>query len=301
MKFSVDEPTLDHWDKSVKKMTANGVKIPIPLEHTTDPEKNRGYLVGTQRGKNSRGLPALFGLVQFRDSEEGRKLAASSDVSIYVPPRFKDGRGNPYDHPITHVALTSYPVIPQLDSFKAIAASLTSGDSNMELSALSLAQKLGIDVNGLDENTAETKVVDYVNQLKAKVAPVAPAAPAAPAPPAFRPQVPGAMAASQTALVKQVREMKLSELVRDGHITKATHDGLVKQYCDDDAIALSLASDDANFNAPFDSLVETLKQNVAFVPGGKTAAQAVALSKVADAKTNPLLANAEMRAAAAKR
>src|SRR5690606_13600266 len=126
--------------------TQNGIKIPLPVEHTFDPEKNRGYVVGAQLGKNSKGIPALFALIQFRDEQEGKKLAASTDVSIFVPPDFTDGHGNKYPRPITHVALTSYPVVSGLDGFKAIAASLVEND-DMQFSCLTLAQKLGIDIN----------------------------------------------------------------------------------------------------------------------------------------------------------
>ena len=34
---------LHHWADTFNKMTAAGVKVPLPLGHTTDADKNRGY------------------------------------------------------------------------------------------------------------------------------------------------------------------------------------------------------------------------------------------------------------------
>ena len=122
--FTVDEDRLDHWCNVGNTMLHNGVKVPVPLKHTDEPEKNRGQVLRFERGTNEEGREALFGVIKFRDAEAA-KLAASTDVSIFVPDKpVYDGFGNEYIQPIRHVCCTDYPVIPKLGGFEAIAASL---------------------------------------------------------------------------------------------------------------------------------------------------------------------------------
>lgn len=122
-KFSIDPIKLEHWEQTGNLMISNGVDVPLPLKHNDSPEAGRGKVVRYETGLNSRGIPALYGIVRFRD-KEAAKMARSTNVSIYVPePPVYDGLGNEYKYPIRHVALTDYPVIPKLEGFEAIAAS----------------------------------------------------------------------------------------------------------------------------------------------------------------------------------
>lgn len=123
LKFSVDESLVDHWLRTHDEMVKNGIDVPTPKGHTDDVESNRGKVIRVTKRLNEEGLPALFGVFKFRD-KEAAKLAASANVSIYVPPEFTDGKGRRYVRPIRHVAFTDYPVIPGLGKFHAIAASL---------------------------------------------------------------------------------------------------------------------------------------------------------------------------------
>ena len=126
--FTVDTLKLDHWCATGNRMISNGVPIPVPIKHTTDPEARRGSVVRFERGKNKNGKEALFGIIRFRD-RKAAELAKSTDVSIFVPKdTVTDGKGREYVYPVRHVCLTDYPVIPGLSGFDAIAASL---DSNI--------------------------------------------------------------------------------------------------------------------------------------------------------------------------
>lgn len=291
LRFSVDEPLLAHWKKTYGEMLANGVKVPTPAGHTEDPEANRGYVVGMELGRNSRGLPALYGRIKFRD-EEAAKLAKSSDVSIFVPPEAPDGKGNVYKHPISHVAFTTYPVIPALDKFQAIAASLETGDPTVN-PIQTLATKLGLSIEGVSDEDLMAKCFELYASLKGKEGSE---------PPKEENPIPPGMAASFTRMLKENREAKLDSLVRGdgkvGFITKAARDELAKIHCDDKALALSLSHDGAD--QAFDSLCEALRKNVAVNYGERTGAQPVALSNpgLLDPKTNPLIAGAEKMAAA---
>lgn len=121
--FTVDEAKLNHWEHTGNRMVRNGVKVPVPVKHTDEPERNRARVLRYEVGVNDKGKNALYGVMRFRD-HDAAKLAASTDVSIFVPEdSFTDGLGNKYTYAIKHVALTDYPVIPGLSDFKAIAAS----------------------------------------------------------------------------------------------------------------------------------------------------------------------------------
>lgn len=123
-RFTVDTLKLDHWCNYGNMMLQNGVAVPVPIKHTTDPEARRGSIIRFERGLNNQGKEALFGVIRFRD-KKAAQLAKSSDVSIFVPKEVvTDGKGREYPYVVRHVCLTDYPVIPGLSGFEAIAASL---------------------------------------------------------------------------------------------------------------------------------------------------------------------------------
>jgi hypothetical protein len=182
LNFSIDDDLLRHWKNTFDKMLEEGVDVPLPVEHTSDPEANRGKIVGMRLGWNRRGERALFGIVQFRD-EDAAKLANSTDVSIYVPPDFTSGNGTRYERPIRHVALTTQPVIPGLDKFKTIAASFVPGGlSQMTPANLNeattmvgvspalqkIAQAMGIVAQdtGDDNDAVSAAIVDNFHKLQ---------------------------------------------------------------------------------------------------------------------------------------
>lgn len=136
--FAIDEAKMEHWATVGNQMLSNGIHVPVPLKHSDSPEATRARTLRYETGLNSRGIPALYGVVQFRD-EEAAKLALTTDVSIFVPedPVY-DGLGNKYEYPIRHIALTDFPVIPNLEGFEPIAASLDIYDSKpLELGLVS--------------------------------------------------------------------------------------------------------------------------------------------------------------------
>lgn len=295
--FRIDEALLLHWHRTHAEFLKNGIEVPVPVEHTEDPEKRRGTLVGTELGMRKDGRRNIIGLIQFRDAE-AEKLKASQ-VSVYVPPEFVDGKKNRYVRPIRHVALTDYPVIPGLGQFEPIAASLVGGTSSMALR--DLANELGISADTADaelEAAITTKVKALVDEnKKLKEAPKNDSGSGNP------PQKkPDAVAASLVNVVRDNRSMKLDNLVREGKITPATRTKLEKQFCSEEALQLSFGeTGDA-----FDATIDALKENASVLPKGEqTGAQlgsALSLSHPnMKAENNPLIADAERRAAEAKR
>ena len=115
---------IKHWEKTHKQMSQAGITVPVPLEHTKDPEKRRGKVLAMSARPNSRGIPALYAKIKFRD-QEAAKLK-DSGCSIWVPSESPCGDGRVFRHAIEHVCVTDYPVIPDLEPFtEAIALSHT--------------------------------------------------------------------------------------------------------------------------------------------------------------------------------
>ncbi len=118
----VNESLLDHWCKTFEEMRKAGVDVPVPLGHVTDPEARRGTVEKLSKEYNPRRKAnALFAYVRFNDPKTAAALK-NSNCSLFMPPDFTDGKGNRYERPIRHLALTDYPVIPDLDPFEAAVA-----------------------------------------------------------------------------------------------------------------------------------------------------------------------------------
>lgn len=159
--FTVDEDLIDHWAATGNRMRQNGVRIPTPLKHNDNPEANRGEIIRYETDINEDGRYALYGVVKFRDAKAA-ELAASTDVSIYVPEEpIYDSRNNKYEYAIRHVCFTDYPVIQGLSGFQAIAASL---DRN-ELE-LSTGAKIGRNILGRTKALGKKGAKAGVNYVK---------------------------------------------------------------------------------------------------------------------------------------
>lgn len=118
--FEVDDNLLKHWKETLKSMQYNGVEVPMPLNHTEDPEARRATVVDFEIGKNSEGNNSLYTIFKPKNEKVIEDLKDAS-VSIYVPPKFVDGRGNEYHYPIKHVCFTDYPVIAGMKKMEPYA------------------------------------------------------------------------------------------------------------------------------------------------------------------------------------
>lgn len=316
--FSVDEDLINHWRDTIELMLADlgPDAIPMPLEHTRDPDKNRAYIHGAVVGKNSKGKTALYGIVDFID-DDAERLAKSTNVSIHVPPsvtRSVDGKTKTYIRPIAHVAFTNYPVIPGLDGFQTISASYVE-DANLELgdndmgSLTNLAQRLGIPTDSADDETSiEDKIVavfismrDRINAADERANAEDDALSADDMVNQQVPleQLPSGVTASLSAQLAESRKTILGSLLGK-HITKPVYDKLVARYASPEAISLSL-SDDAH-NKEFNDMVDTLRLNKCVSTESTTGRQSISLSDGGRSgrEKSSLEVNAERRAEASK-
>lgn len=157
LEFTVSDGTLKHWATQFKRMTENGVRVPIPATHDGegDPDKNRGYVVDMRvEGDELVGTCEMIG-------EDAITAAARSDVSISSPSTFVDGKGERYDRPIVHVAMVTDPVVPGLGEFVPIAASRRRVKT---MDWTKIKEKMGIDVEITDAN-AEELILSHVDKV----------------------------------------------------------------------------------------------------------------------------------------
>lgn len=289
--FEVTGHSLDHWAATFSAMDAAGVKVPVPSGHSNDPEDNRGWLVDAYRDGD-----ALVGVIDLV-GDSGIALAGTSDVSIYSPGEWTDGKGTTYKRPIRHVALCTDPVIPGLSGFVPIAASLGATPDNVPVLTLSATHKestsmdlkkiqaaLGIEQELTDENAGDlilsavgdmTKkrseleasgvtLVAKVDALNKKLADAG-KAPAEPDP-------------LMLSLANDNCKIKFDGLVEAGKITPAVRDGLQKLFVGDDGASLKLSLSSGQGMRQIDGLVAVLQQNDPVKLGEKTGMQLTELN-----------------------
>jgi len=239
--FEVTEDLLKHWANTVQDMNDNGVKIPVPLGHTDNPEKNKGFL--TKAFEKDGSLISVIDLI----GDDAEELSKTQDVSIFVPPKFVDGKGNTYARPIRHVALTPFPVIPGLGEFEAVAASLSSKENKMAFDFSKIKSILGIE-GDVSETNAEGLIMGAIKKLKDRI--------------------PKTLSFNETtlAVATENRELKLSQLVSAAKITPAVSEELKKAFVNKEAIVLSLSSE---ADDPFSSMIKALEKNEKVISTGE--------------------------------
>lgn len=303
--FTITAAWLTHAHNTFAKMSANGVEVPVPAEHTTNPDKKRGKLIRTELGKNEKGLDAIFGYIQFND-ETTATQNKNNNVSIFVPVSMTDGKNNTYESPIAHVALTDYPVIPGLGKFELVASFTPSpGIQKMD----KLAELLGVDPKAENlEAALETAIKALLDKAKGGDKPPAPPTPPGGAsnPPSPTPSLAlsAPVAKTMATLVSTNRQAAINSRIGT-KLTPASAAVLQKQFCDLPALELSLTSTGQSNDVEFANALAVLDANANVLKlGEKSGAQlppglTLSNDQLTDSKHNSLLANAERRAAAA--
>ncbi len=308
-KFSITENDLNGWVNTFKRMESNGIEVKVPSTHSFKPDDERGTIVGLEVKKNKEGIPALYGKIKFFDNIDVTPYI-NSDVSIEVPDKIVDGKGNVYKYPIRHVALTSYPVIPKLGKFLSLSL-IQEGENQMDI-LKAIAEVLGITVTDQTEETLRTQILDALKPAMTEegIADVVEkVAEAIVANELVLSKLKLALAESpkenhsvivddpekkelQLSLAKltsENREVKIESLVREGYMTPAAATIAKKQFANGSVLSLS---QDVNQN--FDNFIELTKANGKVIDmKERTSGQVLSCSM--DVQNNPLLADAERR------
>lgn len=229
--FEVTTATLSYWVKQFQRWIGNGNRISIPLGHdkADNPEENQGWVTDMFVEGDS-----LFGIMELINP----KLALTTDVSISVPVKVVDGKGNVYKSMINHVALCVDPVIGGLEKFKVLSLSI--GETNMEF-LKKLAKALGMS----NDTPTEELVMSEVEKLNLKEADK------------VKLSRNTTNADYVVKMLSENRSIKLSNLLKAGLITPAVKDVITAKYVEIEALTLSMSTKgDDGFDLLYDVLVQ---------------------------------------------
>ena len=297
--FEFTEDSLKVIAAETQRYVENGNKSNLPTHHTDDTEANRGHNVKWFTELDSKGRLGLFSEIEFRDAKSA-ELAKTAQTSLYLPPVYEDGAKNKYVRPALHVALTDRPVLPGLDGFVAIAASLVSNDgiSKKELSMpiKDLVESIGLKLSE-DALTDETKISEAIvasftsERNKAEALSLELSEYKKLNPPKVDPVK---VSKTQVAMLRENRELKLSQLVEAGKILPCVAEELKTVFCGEATLSLCLSEDkEDNFGA----VIAALKENDSIKLSELSGPQ-VDYARLTNVETNPMLKNAAKRAAA---
>lgn len=307
--FSVTAADLDNWVAQFDRMNANGVKVHVPSGHTNEADANRGYVVGMFREGDT-----LYGRIELIGAD-AIAMASRTEVSIYVPPSLKDGKGNVYTSPIEHVALTPIPVVSGQDQFRPIAASR--GEAPKQVPVFRLSQEPGMNphlvsiakMHGIDPSAYSDDAALH-DAIKAKMDTMSGGAEASKA---ELSAVKASLAASRAELAamktpaepdplvlslsRKNRNLEIDGLVNAGKVIPAVAKALKAAWVPDDAGTLKLSLSPAACGL-FDATLAAIGQMDHKILGEQTKAQGVALSRTEPGNDGPVR-GAEAKTAAA--
>ena len=255
--FAITGETLKHWAATFHEMRRNGVKVPIPVDHSEKAADNRGWVEDLFVEGDTLVMACEL---SDRDVEN---LVKRNDVSLQSPPEWTDGKGNQYVRPITHISLTPVPVVPGLDAFMPIAASFKTKGTTMDWKKL--GADIGIDEELTDKNAAKLilshvgtlteaakKATETANAATLKLNELEKASkkPAGDEPPPIDPLV--------LSLTRKNRVMVLNGLVGAARLTPAMRDVVKKAKIDGEALTLDLSHGSAD---DFDFWMKIIAEN----------------------------------------
>lgn len=297
--FDVSKQDIDHWVQINKQMRDNGIDVPVPLGHTDNPELRRGTVLALEASEDEKGRYSLYGLFDF--GEDSSPVKRQNNVSIYVPPSYRDGKRNEYYRPVRHVALTDYPVVPDLQGFEqAIVASLVPAkkkgkgmDNLIQLLNDELGLMLEPDANEATVYASlRTKLKEMETEIEALKAKVN-----GDDPPSKEEgegdDPPKEVSASLIKLVTDSRESKINSLVDKGKITGAVAKKLKDQFVTKESATMAFSQDGAfKEDKSFDGIIGALSLNEQVIKFGEKSGP-----QKSDGEKNPLLVDAESRSA----
>lgn len=157
---------IDNWVQQTNAMLADGVEIPVVLDHKENADAARGQIVKSYR-KGDR----LHMVAQIQ-GEDWAKQAMVNKVSPKIHSNFFGGNGKHYGDTITHLGLTPTPVVPGQGNFVTLSASrgaeteapvyFFAAPTRSPAMPLSQEQQTKIRELGAGEEITETNVVDFL-------------------------------------------------------------------------------------------------------------------------------------------
>jgi hypothetical protein len=116
--LDVDTKRIDDWVTQFSRMHANGVNVPLTIDHAQTADAVRGSITRLFRQGDE-----LMMECEVPDDDSAALLARCPHVSLELEKKVKDGTGASYDEAVTAVTITPKPVVPDQQPFQRIAAS----------------------------------------------------------------------------------------------------------------------------------------------------------------------------------
>lgn len=144
--IDVTPERLQRWQATFDSMTANGQVIPMHWDHSNDIEKLKPISMDQFKRRRTRSAKDTVGrMTGFQVAEDGQSADLQYEVltddaiekvesnAVHVSPvileSWKDGAGNTYDDPITHLDLVNYPVDHAQSDAEAVCCGIRMGIS----------------------------------------------------------------------------------------------------------------------------------------------------------------------------
>jgi hypothetical protein len=238
--LEVTRDRLDAYVNTFARMRANGVGVPILMDHAPSAAATLGWIVDVKRRGDR-----LLELHQFL-GEAARDVGLRNFVSLGIDPDFVDGRGVRYGEAIVHSAVTPTPVVPGQGGFEQ-------ADPGQEMVTLSLAigENPTSDIRHPDQIPVTEIPVDAADDsggdadgdgLKAAVK-----AEVSPPPPQAAPLAPAVAVAAQAAPTMQLALAALADAAAAKRDMAVARGGVAPAVADE-LFALLVRSTDGSLN-----------------------------------------------------
>lgn len=262
--LSFDEEFVDTVVSETTRLLESGVKSPLVLTH--DGQEPYGQVVRLEKSDNDRGGKSMFAVVDFENVEMAIK-GRSNDVSVFIPPKTVDGKGNSYTRALQHLALTPYPVVHGMDRWQAIAASFSTSKGPQEMKLSDLAKLVDAKHVEGDDAATTTNIEKSIKALKDKSTTCDKLSLDFNK---FKEENKKEETLSVSALmlstVKTSRDTILDQLVKDEKLDASSRDKLSAKYCSDEGLTLCMSQDKKD---DFDFVVGLLGSNSAIKFSGR--------------------------------
>jgi hypothetical protein len=160
-KFSITKALMQKWIDNFELFKERGGKIPVPLRHTDEPDRNAGWLESLSIEEDK-----LFGILNITEPEIAKKIENKTiqDVSVSIGKDFQDENGKKYDEFLFHIALTTIPHIRGQEAFVKLEAGYENIEEDKSSDDLTSKQKQ----TDTDVNKGGGKM-DYLKLAQEKV------------------------------------------------------------------------------------------------------------------------------------
>jgi hypothetical protein len=117
--YPITSRFLENCVVQYRRMKKGGVKVNVHSGHDHSPETKRGEILDIYTKKRKDGTVGLFGKICFLPHLSKRTIQTlvSNDVSVELPQKLYDAKGNFYPFPVQRVAITPDPAVSGMSPF----------------------------------------------------------------------------------------------------------------------------------------------------------------------------------------